>query len=160
MNLQELREVVDYDQGAGIFRWKQHRCSNLVGQICGNLHHTGYTRISIKKKSYLAHRLAWFYVHGVWPSEIDHRNGRKSDNRIANLRSATRNKNLANKPKHPLNTSGYKGVIWEKRRRKWMAIISVNGKQKYLGLFDDPKVAHGAYCAAAVQAFGEFARGA
>lgn len=158
MKVEELREAVVYDPESGVFRWKNHRCSNLVGMVCGNLHHSGYVRISIKKKSYLAHRLAWFYTHGAWPDEIDHANGIRNDNRFSNLREASRSLNLANRAKRPWNSSGYKGVIQNKQSKRWIALVTVGGKQKHVGTFDDPKEAHAAYCQAATKLYGEFAK--
>lgn len=88
----------------------------------------------------------------------DHKNGNGLDNRRANLRIATTSQNLANRGKTRRNTSGYKGVMWFKRKRKWYARIRVSGKSVHLGYFDDPIDAAKAYDDAALKHFGEFAK--
>lgn len=98
---------------------------------------------------------------GAWPLEdIDHANMNRADNRFFNLREANRTENFANKKKSSRNTSGYKGVCWVAAHQKWMAQIKKNGKSKFLGYYDSPLVAHQAYCVAAIELFGSFARGA
>jgi hypothetical protein len=108
--------------------------------------------------TYHEHRLAWFYMKGVWPKgDIDHIKGDKSDNRITNLREATTSQNKANERIRVNNTSGYKGVTWHRKRRKWEAHIGVNGKGLTLGYFDSPERAFIAYMKAAWDHFGDFA---
>ena len=89
--------------------------------------------------------------------DVDHINGNPLDNRRANLRVCTRSENNGNlrRPRH--NTSGFKGVCWEKWSGKWKATIKVKGKSRSLGRFLTPEDAHGAYCAAARAVWGEFA---
>ena len=90
----------------------------------------------------MAHRLAWFYVYGAWPNgDLDHINGDKLDNRIANLREATRKQNMQNVRQHKHNTSGVKGVAWHSQRNKWRAYIFVDYRQIHLGLFDTKEAA-------------------
>lgn len=108
-------------------------------------------------KSYKAHRLAWLYMHGELPDKsIDHINGLKTDNRIANLRLATNAQQKQNRPRNLNNSSGYKGVA--RAETKWRARINANGRHYYLGRFDTPEDAHNAYVAAAHRLHGEFAR--
>lgn len=86
----------------------------------------------------MAHRLAWLWVHGELPEhEIDHKNQIRSDNRIGNLRSATSKQNKENAPKRSSNTSGHKGVHWDKTRDKWMAFVVHHRKFHNLGRFED-----------------------
>ena len=107
-----------------------------AGDRAGSLSGTGYIHVEVDLHTYMGHRLAWFYVHGEWPREhIDHINGESSDNRIANLREATRFQNHQNRKKAISNTSGYTGVTWNKQRSKWTAQISVNKQQIHLGYF-------------------------
>jgi hypothetical protein len=92
------------------------------------------------------------------PTEgVDHIDGDGLNNRRDNLRVATHAQNLRNRGKNKNNKSGYKGVYWHKATKKWKAQIKVNGKEKYLGLFDNPEDAHKAYCEAAKELHGKFA---
>lgn len=92
------------------------------------------------------------------PTEfVDHINGNGLDNRRENLRLATHQQNLANQKLAKHNTSGYKGVSWNWRAKKWVARIQVNRKNLYLGSFDTPEQAHEAYCKKAIELYGEFA---
>jgi hypothetical protein len=154
-----LREVLDYGPEAGIFRWKMRLSDNThVGDVAGSMSSRGYIQIRIDGVLYSAHRLAYLYVHGYLPKEVDHRNTVRSDNRIDNLRASTRSQNTANSGVRSDNTSGYKGVSKDKRSGKWWAHIKVNGKHFSLGRFTDIKDAAVAYRSAAVHHFGEFAR--
>jgi hypothetical protein len=87
----------------------------------------------------------------------DHRDCDRLNNQKHNLRQVTYAQNSANRLIGVANTSGYKGVTWNKQSRKWQAGIKKDGKSKHLGLFEDPKEAHAAYCEAAKELFGEFA---
>jgi hypothetical protein len=91
-------------------------------------------------------------------NRVDHRSVNSLDNRRTNLREATHGQNMCNSGKRQNNTSGYKGVTWSKKHRKWVAQIGKDRTHHYLGLFDDPEVAHQAYCEAAKRLHGEFAR--
>lgn len=88
---------------------------------------------------------------------VDHKNHNGLDNRRDNLRTCTQSQNKANITKFKNNTSGYKGVSWNKRRRKWYAAITVNYRTQHLGVYDDPWEAAQAYNRAALEAWGEFA---
>lgn len=146
-----LRELMRYDPDTGIFTRLVSRSSTAMkGRVAGTKNSRGYLQISIDRKLYSAHRLAWFYVYGVWPScEIDHINRCKSDNRILNLREATGSENQQNRLKSKNNTSGYKGVFWHKTKQKWYAAILVNSKAIHLGVFKTTEEAYAAYCEAA-----------
>jgi hypothetical protein len=142
-----LFDYVQYNPETGVFRWKQSRGPVRKGQIAGSINH-GYRRIKIKDKTYSAHRLAWYMVHGEWPeNEIDHIDGNKDNNSIKNLRPATRSQNMMNSSNKPRtdNTSGARGVYYHKQREKWSAMITVKRKQIYLGIFDDKEEAIEAY---------------
>ena len=89
--------------------------------------------------------------------EVDHRNGDSLDNRRGNLRLATNAQNACNKRRGKRSSSGYKGVSWSARHRKWAASIGAHGRRRFLGLFGCAEEAHQAYCAAAVELHGEFA---
>lgn len=160
LTAEELRRLLDYDAETGVFTWLiSPRNSIPTGSKAGNHGANGYVRISVDGRLYLAHRLAWLHVHGEWPPhEIDHVNGDKSDNRIANLRRATRSQNCANKRSRRDNVSGVKGVQWFERNQKWGARICIDGQTQFLGLFDRLEDAAAAYKNAAHKYFGEFAR--
>ena len=156
---ERLKELLSYDPDTEEFRWRVTRGGTArAGSVAGYARPDGYIKIKIDGKFYLAHRLAWLYVHREFVPEIDHINGVLSDNRIANLRPATHSQNLGNGRKHSDNTSGFKGVHWDKRRKKWRAVIGHNSCQIHLGRFDTIEEAHAAYCDKARELFGEFAR--
>jgi hypothetical protein len=158
LNWDYLRSIYDYDPDTGHFTHKTGRPRGgwaKPGKIAGCRRSDGYILIRIKGFNYRAHRLAWFYTHGRWPTDlIDHANGDPSDNRIHNLREATRSSNAANSKRPSDNTSGYKGVTLAKRSQRWQA--QVNGR--YLGLFSTVEAAADAYARAAKELHGEFAR--
>ena len=155
----ELLSVLDYDKNSGIFTWKTDRNGGAVaGDVAGCLTKKGYIQIRVLGSRYFAHRLAWLAVYGKFPSEfLDHKNNNKQDNRICNLREATRNQNMQNRPTFSNNTSGLKGARFESHCNKWRAQIYLNGKNKHLGLFDTAEEAHSAYCSAAKLHYKEFA---
>ena len=154
-----LKELLHYDQGTGKFTWLVGRLCIRKGSIAGTTDIQGYRVVKIDGKSYKAHRLAWLYMVGGWPlDEIDHINTDRADNRWVNLRAATHGQNQANSRVQKNNTSGYKGVAWAKRQRRWRAQIRTNNKTKNLGYFKDISVAAAKYAEAAENTFGKFAR--
>lgn len=155
-----LRALLDYDPVSGNFRWRVKSNSRIkIGTVAGQTDNRGYKRIRIDGLLHLAHRLAWLYVHGVWPSGfVDHHDLNPSNNAIANLRLATFSTNAANQRLSSRNSSGFKGVYFHRRAAKFCAVIMVNRNTRYLGLFDTAEAAHAAYCEAAREHFGEFAR--
>jgi hypothetical protein len=115
-------------------------------------------RIQAKRKRYLQgmHRMIMGLGYGD-PRRIDHKNGDTLDNRRDNLRICSQSENGYNRGAQRNNTSGYKGVVWNKGRNKWTAHITYLGKAMNLGGFDDPKQAFTAYVTAAKILHGEFA---
>jgi hypothetical protein len=145
-----LREILKYDPDIGIFTWNKKICKRtVIGKPAGCLRN-GYITINILGKRYQAHRLALIYVYGNCDSkDVDHINGIKNDNRISNLRLATRSENKQNQiSKQPNNKSGYTGVDWHKATKLWRATITTMRKQKHLGLFKTPEEAYATYVAA------------
>jgi hypothetical protein len=152
-SVDQLKEEVDYDKTTGIFtRKKTHpKLKYRVGDITGVTRPDGYLQISIKGKIFLAHRLAWLYVHGEVPSSnIDHIDGNKSNNEIQNLRSISQCANVQNikKAKSNNKSTGILGVSLMnkgKGKKKFRARIVVDGKEKSLGGFETPEEAHLVY---------------
>lgn len=161
-SVERVRELLSYDPETGELRWRVSRCKARAGAVAGTLTSSGYRTICLDGQTLKAHRLAWLLAHGEDPGslEIDHKNGDKSDNRLANLRLATRKQNGGNVGTIATNTSGFGGVYWHKQRSKWRSQIRHNGRRISLGLFVTPEEAHAAYVAAAEQLRGEFARSA
>lgn len=126
---------------------------NWVAMVARNTVYA-YTRLKGGKRVFM-HRLLLSAPNGAI---VDHSDMDGLNNKRENIRLSTRSQNAYNQPLLERNTSGYKGVCWHKGAGKWMARISADGNHKYLGLFDDPKKAHDAYCQAAKDAHGEFAR--
>lgn len=143
------REILAYNPETGLFVWKiKPRPSSRLGDTAGHVSKfSGYVCIGYQGRHYYAHRLAWLHVNGCLPSGmIDHINGDKSDNRIANLRDVSRSVNGQNQrgPKAD-NKSGFLGVIWNRQRSKWQATIKVGRINKVIGMFETPEAAHDAY---------------
>jgi HNH endonuclease len=155
-----LHELLEYSGDTGEFRWKSDRGNNkTAGKLAGCLRSDGYVIIRINSRNYLAHRLAWAMTYGEWPELLDHIDMNPSNNRIDNIRPANHSLNKANRRKTRANTSGFKGVFFDKTAstNPWRAAIKVNYKLKNLGCFASPEEAHAAYDAAARKHFGDFA---
>lgn len=131
LTAERVRRILDYNKDSGFFRWRFSKaCCIRAGDIAGVLNSAGYIRIKIDGKSYAAHRLAWLWSTGEWPkSEIDHINRKRSDNRIANLREATRSQNIQNGSHRINNRSGIRGVCWDKKSRMWLSSITAKGQR-------------------------------
>lgn len=161
ITLERLKEVLSYDCQTGIFIWRvQLGWKGRVGQPAGTRHCGGYVSITIDRTAYLAHRLAWFYVTGRWPTDqIDHLDCDRSNNSFCNLREATNSQNNQNRRKLG-GRSKFKGVSWHIANRRWESRIKRDGRQIRLGLFRTEEEAHAAYCKAAEEMFGDYARAA
>jgi hypothetical protein len=144
-----LREVLSYDPATGDFTRRTPRPGARAGDKAGHLHRAGagYVYIMVDHRSYLAHRLAWLYVHGVWPDGLlDHINRDKSDNRIANLRPADFSLNAQNAVSGRAGRALPLGVY--RYRKRFVAKIMVRGSSRHLGCFDTPDQASAAYLTA------------
>ena len=144
-----LKELLDYNPDTGVFTWRVSRGSVKSGSVAGSENSEGYLQIRIYGKPYRAHRLAWLYTHGEFPTgQLDHINRVRTDNRISNLRAATNAENTQNRSKRSDNTSGVIGVSWHKRIGKWLAHIKLNGRLKHLGYYGTIEEAAAARAAA------------
>jgi hypothetical protein len=154
LTVEMLRSLLDYDPDTGIFWWRvQPSRRAKAGEAAGCVDSYGYTCIRINGMQFKAHRLAWLHFHGLWPEQqIDHLNGNRADNRIANLRDVSRSMNLQNQTRpQKSNTSGFLGVSWKKGKNRWQALIMVNGRNQHIGYFNTAEAAHAAYLAAKLQ---------
>lgn len=151
-----LRQLLEYDPETGALTWKErgpewfaagkhspkHRCKIWNTRYAGKPAITaqdgkGYLCGSILDRCVQAHRVIWKLVYGDEPDEIDHINGVRGENRIANLRAASRITNMRNKARSVTNTSGVTGVYWNRKACKWCAQIHSGGRAFFLGAFDD-----------------------
>lgn len=170
-----VRSRLDYNSETGAFTWEQKPVrggkwrrhdlawnSRYAGKSAGNPRKDGYLDIPITgedgiKRRYLAHRLAWFYVTGEWPSDlIDHADRNKRNNAFCNLREASRAQNAGNCKMLVTNTSGIRGVYWHSKDRTWRAQIMRCGKVNSLGSFKTKEEAQAARQRVAQDYFGEF----
>lgn len=152
----ELREILCYDPETGVFTRRIQTSKRIKpGDVCKTVAANGYVIISVKARRYTAHRLAWLYVHGEWPiGMLDHVNGVRTDNRIANLRLATQHQQNGNLRIRSDNKSGFKGVCWDKRQQRWRVTLC----GKHIGQANTKEEAARLYDEAARRVFGEFAR--
>lgn len=178
MSKEYLSSVFSYDQNSGDLIWKERPLSHFAtknafftinskcaGKIAGYksfLKNGDKSTIQVRlnRKLYKAHRIIWVLMFGEIPSGmcIDHVDGDPFNNKASNLRLATCAQNAMNRGPQKNNTSGYKGVMFFKRDKKWHAQITVGGKKKHLGYFDTPQLASEAYTNAEKTLFGSFAR--
>lgn len=136
---ERLKQLLHYDPVTGVFTRIQSNRSDRLNQQTGSRNTNGHIQIRIDGKLYVAHRLAWLYVNGQFPiNQLDHIDGDKTNNKFGNLRTATNKQNQENVPIQVNNTSGHRGVCFEKTRRgskKFGAYVGHNGKQIRVGLF-------------------------
>lgn len=161
-----VRVLLDYDPATGLLKWRERGAEFFPGKR-GQLRNSifnrafagmpalatetedGYLCGKILQKRVLAHRAAFAYVYGVWPEQVDHINGNRRDNRIANLRSVDHITNCRNRRRVDRNTSGVTGVVY--CRGKWLASITIDQKRRHIGSFDSLLVAAEARKAAEVK---------
>lgn len=158
---EELKSALDYNPISGIFTWRTTVVKGRVeaGDVAGSWTAKRYWQIRVNGKLYMAHRLVWLYVYGVHPKgQIDHIDRNKSNNAISNLRVCSQNENQKNVKIRADNTSGFKGVHPFGNTGKFVAQITLNGEQTYLGVFTTKEEASLVYEDAAKQHHGEFYR--
>lgn len=151
MTYEEAKATFKYDPETGILVRKS------TGRPCGSRDAYGYLSVGFKRKTYKVHRVAWLLYHQRWPRDlIDHINRDVGDNRITNLREANKTTNAINSKIRKDCASGVKGVSWRGSRNKWRAYISVGGKQKTLGHYEQFKDAVNARKEAEAKYFSEW----
>lgn len=142
-----LRSILDYNPETGVFTWLENGGrpkswnTRWAGKSAGSTNKSGYTCLSISfrghKKRMLAHRLAFIYMEGEAPEQVDHINGLRGDNRWENLRAVDNFINSRNQKLRNTNTSGHNGVYWCKRRSLWYVRIGLRGKNLHGGYFEN-----------------------
>lgn len=158
--IERLCDLLTYDSETGVLRWRlSRRGAARAGTEAGSIRNTAapgrspklYRYVSVDDQRFKAHRIAFAIHHGRWPAlYIDHVNGDGLDNRIANLREATRNENAQNQVRAQRHNKG--GVLGVRMRSgRFTAQIWRNGKLKHLGSFNTPAEASAAYWAAREQ---------
>ena len=143
-----LHSRLTYDAATGALSWRHNaaypQCwnSKWAGRGAFTAQFQGYRTGRLDGKQYLAHRLIWAFCTGSWPTQqIDHINGDRSDNRIANLREVSNTDNARNASLSANNTSGTTGVWLDKRRNRWCAEIKINRRKVHLGSYATPEEA-------------------
>lgn len=137
----ELKAALSYDPEMGLFHWREKVSRKVVvGSVAGSRTWAGYTQITLFGHVCLAHRLAWLYMTGEWPSEVDHVNGDRRDNRWCNLRECTAAQNRQNR-----SASHVRGYTYYKPTGKWQARIKKDGKSIALGYYRTAEEASAAY---------------
>lgn len=127
----ELQAQLHYDSETGLFTWIK------TNSKAGYYPENNYSQVGVNNKLYYGHRLAWLYAYGYFPKYVDHINGIKSDNRLINLREATNQQNACNSKIPTTNTTGIKGVMWNKNAKKWHVQITLHKKRYHIGYFSD-----------------------
>ena len=135
-----LKSILWYDPETGFLFWMaktSSKSSVCIGDRAGSIDHNGYVVIGINGNLYKAHRIIWMMCYGYLPpNQIDHQDHNPSNNRLENIRAVTRQENQRNAQLRTDNKSGIIGVYWHKQNLKWQAQIKIDGKTRYLGIFD------------------------
>lgn len=142
---ERLIEALDYDPETGIFTWKVNSPRARIGAVAGYKHRQrdrrmAYCRIRIGGKVYEAHRLVYLFMTGKMPPEeldVAHDDQDGLNNRWENLSIMSSRENSLNQRRFKTNTSGFTGVYWHKKKKKWHAGIKIHGKSIHLGYFPD-----------------------
>lgn len=140
-----LKELLHYEPKTGVWT-RLVTCGGRgeVGKIAGNKRHRGWRFIKVDYKAFKSARLAFLYMVGRWPEEIDHINRIRDDDRWENLRECTRSLNCSNQTRQRLVNPHLPAGV-SKHRRQFRARCTLDGKKYHVGLFATPKEAHEAY---------------
>jgi len=158
ITVDRLRETLFFDEQTGHIHLKRATPNGqkAAGDRVGSIDFEGYDTVTVDKVRLRAHRIVWALHYGEWPNgSLDHINGVRTDNRVANLRIANHSQNGANTLANRSNRHGTKGIT-PLPNGKWQAQIKCNGKARYLGCFASKEEAAAVYAEAARAAFGEF----
>lgn len=143
-SLDEAVACVSYDPETGLFHRKHGLGGIAAGAVSGTVNSHGYVQLRINWRLVKAHRLAWFMTHGYWPTEIDHINGIRTDNRLSNLRESDKRRNGQNMRCH---REGRLPGTCKAPSGRWSAQLTIGRKRKHIGTFDTEREAHDAYMA-------------
>lgn len=161
-NKDYIFSILSYDPESGQLTWRADRGRVFAGQRAGSPNHSrGKTYIQVKIDGffYKAHQLAWLFCYGEWPdTNIDHIDGNGANNKICNLRKCTMSQNKANSKIYKNNSSGLKGVFFDKKTKKYRVSIQKDKKRYCLGRFNSLDEAAAVYLSKAKELFGDFAR--
>ena len=157
--IEAVRLAIDYDPIAGTFHWTHHDSVyvNVRGKPTGTSGPKGHRTIVLFGQPIKAHHVAWALYYNEWPTEIDHADNNRANNKIANLRKATRQTNQLNRTISKNNTTGYKGVT-KRKYGNYEAKITIAKRYIHLGKFETAEQAARAYDVAAVEHHGTFAK--
>lgn len=150
LSQERVKELYDYDAENGLMIRK---FKNGKRKVCGDKpgYHHGRGMLSIDGRYYYTHRVIWLWHHGYMPEFIDHIDRNPMNNRIENLRPATRLENNHNKGTQRNNSSGYPGVSWDKQREKYRVRIMNENKHIHIGYFNTTEEAFLNYMLAKIQ---------
>lgn len=139
IDIVRLREVLHYNADTGVLTWRVNRRRERVGAEAGRLKDSGYRVVDVNGRGYRSHRIAWALHHGEWPKgDIDHIDGVKTNNRIANLRDVSTSVNMQNRKRAQANNrsgSSVPGVSFHKETGKFEVRAIRGGRRVYVGLF-------------------------
>lgn len=152
-----LQSILDYNRFTGWFTWRVRQGTrSQIGERAGSYDAEGYRVIQLNGSKYKEHRLVWLYVHANWPNEIDHKNGKRGDNRLDNLRDVDHTATVINSER-AVGVSGLRGVKFDPKTSKWRSRIGYGYQRVWLGPFDTAEEAYAAYLAAAEKVHGQYA---
>lgn len=153
-----VNALFNYRDGFLYWKTKPKHGKVKIGDLAGCLNEIlNRFVITINRKRYLTSRLIFLYHKGYLPEIVDHQDRNKQNDKIGNLRDANRTQNMTNRASAKNSSSQYLGVCWHKQRKKWMATISIERKNKHLGLFESEEMAALTYNNWAITIHGEFA---
>lgn len=144
-----LKELLHYCPETGVFTWRSNHAPRAkTGQQAGHQGTGGYRSIKLSGKHYKEHRLAWIYMTGEFPKDIiDHIDGNPANNAFGNLRDVNMqiNKQNLKKCRSDNKSSGVLGVHYRKSTNRYLAVIFIDKRNKFLGSFKTKEEAENAY---------------